>query len=170
MSADFRFCRMPGPPLTPAERRARREARRAAQREANVGRAEKMHQARLVWEGAPELRGDAEEDAPGRYHVGCSGWYYWHWHGSFYPAVLPRADWFQFYADQFDTVELNAPFYSWPTTATVRTWLKQAEGRRFIYTVKASELITHVKRFGRTKTLVRDFGHIADLLGPRMGC
>ena len=42
--------------------------------------------------------------------------------------------------------------------------------RKFVYTVKASELITHVKRFGGTKTLVRDFGHIADLLGPRMGC
>jgi uncharacterized protein YecE (DUF72 family) len=36
--------------------------------------------------------------------------------------------------------------------------------------VKASELITHVKRFSGTKTLVRDFGYIADLLGPRMGC
>jgi uncharacterized protein YecE (DUF72 family) len=161
---------MPSPPLTPAERRARRDARRAAQRVANVGRAEKMHQARLVWEAAPELPRDTDVTALSQYHVGCSGWYYWHWHGSFYPADLPRADWFPFYADQFDTVELNAPFYSWPTTATVRTWLKQAEGRRFIYTVKVSELITHVKRFSRTKTLVRDFGHIADLLGPRMGC
>ena len=43
-------------------------------------------------------------------------------------------------------------------------------GRKFVFTVKASELITHVKRFSRTKTLARDFGHIADLLGPRMGC
>lgn len=39
-----------------------------------------------------------------------------------------------------------------------------------IYTVKASELITHIKKFEGTETLVRDFGHIADLLGPRMGC
>ena len=52
----------------------------------------------------------------------------------------------------------------------MRGWLKQAEGRRFIYTVKVSELITHVKRFTGTKTLVRDFGHIANLLGDRMGC
>jgi uncharacterized protein YecE (DUF72 family) len=67
-------------------------------------------------------------------------------------------------------VELNAPFYSWPTAAVVATWLRQAGRRRFIYTVKVSELITHVKRFTGTRTLVRDFGHIADLLGPRMGC
>ena len=33
-----------------------------------------------------------------------------------------------------------------------------------------SELITHVKRFSRTQTLVKDFGYIADLLGARMGC
>jgi uncharacterized protein YecE (DUF72 family) len=42
--------------------------------------------------------------------------------------------------------------------------------RKFVYTVKASELITHVKRFAGTRTLIRDFGHIANLLGPRMGC
>lgn len=39
-----------------------------------------------------------------------------------------------------------------------------------MYTIKASELITHVKRFSHTKTLIRDFDHIADLLGPRTGC
>jgi uncharacterized protein YecE (DUF72 family) len=36
--------------------------------------------------------------------------------------------------------------------------------------VKVCELITHIKRFVGTKTLVRDFGLIADLLGTRMGC
>jgi uncharacterized protein YecE (DUF72 family) len=36
--------------------------------------------------------------------------------------------------------------------------------------VKVCELITHVKRLAGTKQLVRDFGLIADLLGPRMGC
>ena len=36
--------------------------------------------------------------------------------------------------------------------------------------MKACELITHIKKFGGTKTLVRDFGMIADILGERMGC
>lgn len=83
---------------------------------------------------------------------------------------MPTRDWFNHYAKQFKTVELNAPFYSWPTLATVNAWVRQAGRRHFVYTVKASELITHVKRFTGTKTLVRDFGHIADLLGQRMGC
>ena len=102
--------------------------------------------------------------------MGCSGWYYWHWHEVFYPKDLPRNEWFPHYADNFKTVELNAPFYSWPTVATVNTWIKQAGRRRFVYTVKVCELITHVKRFKGTKQLTRDFGFIADLLGPRMGC
>lgn len=47
---------------------------------------------------------------------------------------------------------------------------KAAGEREFVYTVKVCELITHVKRFSRTKTLVQDFGIIADLLGEHMGC
>ena len=72
--------------------------------------------------------------------------------------------------DHFSTVELNAPFYSWPTVATVESWLRQCDGRPFVYTVKVNELITHTRRFEGTERLVRDFGLIADLLGPHMGC
>lgn len=156
-------------PLTKEERRAKREARRLAQRAANVGRAAKMHSERISWEQSHPEPTAATTPAT-KYHVGCSGWYYWHWQDGFYPRDIPRSAWFAHYAKHFRTVELNAPFYSWPTVATVQTWLKQAGRRKFIYTIKVSELITHVKRFAGTKTLVRDFGHIADLLGPRMGC
>ena len=67
-------------------------------------------------------------------------------------------------------MELNAPFYAWPTSATVKSWLRQRGRRRFVYTVKVSELITHTRRFSRTAELVKDFGMIGDLLGPAMGC
>lgn len=153
------------------ERRARREERRAKQRIANVGRAAKMHVARLTYEGSEERAVPPPTAKPlARFNVGCSGWFYWHWRGGFYPDSLPTRDWFNHYSKQFKTVELNAPFYSWPTPAVVQTWIRQAGRRTFVYTVKASELITHVKRFAGTRTLVRDFGHIADLLGSRMGC
>jgi uncharacterized protein YecE (DUF72 family) len=105
-----------------------------------------------------------------QYHVGCSGWFYWHWRGAFYPEDLPSSRWFEHYARHFKTVELNAPFYSWPTLATVARWNRQIGRRPFRYTVKVNELITHTKRFARTATLVNDFGLIADLLGPRFGC
>ncbi len=126
-----------------------------------------MRAVRVTWETEPNT---ARPASLSKVNVGCSGWFYWHWRGEFYPSELPPSGWFAHYAGHFKTVELNAPFYSWPTVAAVRAWVRQAGRRRFVYTVKASELITHVKRFSGTKTLVRDFGHIADILGPRMGC
>jgi uncharacterized protein YecE (DUF72 family) len=158
------------PKLSPAERRAKREARRAEQRRQNTGRAAKMHLARLAAERAGDLIPPAIDLALPRINVGCSGWFYWHWGGAFYPAELPTSRWFEHYRQHFKTVELNAPFYSWPTEAVVASWLRQAGRTKFIYTVKVSELITHTKRFTGTKTLVRDFSYIADLVGHRMGC
>lgn len=151
-----------------AKRRAVREAKREKQRAANGGRALKMRDARLAH--APELEARNGASKAGRFNVGCSGWFYWHWKQCFYPPELTTKDWFAHYAARFKTVELNAPFYSWPSVATVESWVKQAGRRDFVYTVKVSELITHVKRFVGTKNLVLDFGYIADLLGPRMGC
>jgi uncharacterized protein YecE (DUF72 family) len=152
-----------------AERRARREARREKQRAENVHRAAQMHDARRHHVG-DSVPSDRDNSKLPRLIVGCSGWYYWHWKGAFYPSELPGKDWFSFYSSKFRTVELNAPFYSWPTVATVKTWLRQAKRRRFVYTIKVNELMTHRKRMIGTKTLVQDFYHIADLLGGRMGC
>lgn len=147
-------------------RRMARQAKREKERAASLVRAEKMHAARLENPVHEIVKADDS-----MHHVGCSGWFYWHWRGVFYPEEIPRADWFRFYAENFDTVELNAPFYSWPTVATVKRWLRQAaHSDRFVYTVKVSELITHIKQFTDTEALVLDFGYIADLLGPRFGC
>lgn len=148
------------------ERRERRRLRREKQRLDNFGRAEKMHIARssetIATIGQTRLESST--------YVGCSGWFYWKWAGKFYPEKLPASEWFNHYAAQFDTVEINASFYSWPTVATVRSWLRQSDERKFLYTVKVCELITHIKRFEDTKELILDFGLIADILRERMGC
>lgn len=153
--------------LTIEERRARKAERRIKQRQITLLRAGKMHKARLLAE--QDGNGTKTSKLPAL-NIGCSGWFYWHLKGSFYPTQMPTKEWFAHYANHFSTVELNAPFYSWPTLATVQSWRKQAEGRDMVYTIKASELITHIKKFEGTKTLIRDFGYIADLLGPLMGC
>jgi len=152
--------------LTAEERRERRRLRREKQREDNLGRAAKMHLARLKTK--KEGR-DGLSKLEASVHVGCSGWRYWKWRDSFYAGV-PQPDWFEHYLKDFDTVEINASFYSWPTVASVQAWRRQPGDRNFIYTVKVCEIITHVKRFRGTKTLVKDFGLIADILGDRMGC
>jgi uncharacterized protein YecE (DUF72 family) len=50
--------------------------------------------------------------------------------------------------------------------ANVQAWRRE---KKFVYTVKVCELITHVKKFKGTKTPTKDFGMIADVLGDRMG-
>jgi uncharacterized protein YecE (DUF72 family) len=156
------------PMLTREERRARRELRREKQRNDNIGRAAKMHAARR------QMETGRSEPSPSRLKtsvfVGCSGWFYWKWRGLFYPAELPTSKWFEHYAKHFDTVEINASFYSWPTVANVKIWKRQTEKLDFVYTVKVCEHITHIKKFKGTKTLVKDFGMIADILGDTMGC
>ena len=140
-----------------AERRAKREARREKQRAQNVVRAQKMHVERLEYEKAhPRAAERASKSGPVHAYVGCSGWFYWHWRDHIYKDV-PGSRWFEVYSKRFRTVELNAPFYSWPTLATVATWNRQIGRRKFVYTVKVNELITHTRRFVRTATLVKDF-------------
>lgn len=105
-----------------------------------------------------------------RIHVGCSGWFYSHWRGIFYPPREPTTKlWFAYYANVFDTVELNAPFYRWPKESTVRRWKRDAPPG-FIYSVKVNQEITHEKRMARTARLVREYYTIADTLGEKMGC
>jgi len=152
--------------IGPDERRERRRLRREKQRAANIGRAQEMHLARL----AATLPERQNTTLAGSSFVGCSGWFYWKWRGPFYPMELPTSEWFGHYVARFDTVEINASFYSWPTAANVRSWLRQSGTQTFIYTVKVCELITHIQKFEGTQALVKDFGLIADILGERMGC
>jgi Protein of unknown function DUF72 len=118
--------------LTVEERRERRRLRREKQREDNRGRAAKMHLARLK---ATKQGSDGPRKLEALIHVGCSGWRYWKWRDSFYVGV-PQPDWFEHYLKDFDTVEINASFYSWPTVAGVQAWRRQPRDKKFVYTVK----------------------------------
>src|SRR4030095_6545057 len=59
-------------------------------------------------------------------HVGCSGWVYKHWRGLLYPEGLPQKRWFERYAEEFDTVEINASFYRLPLASTFEGWRDKA--------------------------------------------
>jgi uncharacterized protein YecE (DUF72 family) len=77
--------------------------------------------------------------------IGCSGWSYEHWRGRFYPHSGSSARWLELYAESFDTVEVNATFYRLPTLKTVEGWVARTP-EDFIFTVKASRYLTHVRR------------------------
>jgi len=90
------------------------------------------------------------------YFIGCSGWFYWHWRGLFYPAQSLPKEWFKEYCKKFNTVEINSSFYHFPTEKTVKGWLRKIP-KNFIYTVKVNKAITHIKKFKNTKKLVKNF-------------
>jgi uncharacterized protein YecE (DUF72 family) len=100
--------------------------------------------------------------------VGCSGWQYAHWRGDFYDARLPPSRWFAWYAERFDTVEINNTFYKLPGAETFARWREQAP-RSFLYAVKASRFLTHMKKLkDPDEPLERFFDH-AGSLGSRLG-
>jgi hypothetical protein len=142
--------------LTREERRVRRLLRREKQRHDNIGRAAKMHAARLRMEAD---HGKSAAGLKASAYVGCSGWFYWKWRGLFYPDGLPTGEWFRHYARHLHSVEINASFYSWPTVANVNAWRRLPGKREFVYTVKACELITHIKRFRGHKNTHHGFWH-----------
>jgi uncharacterized protein YecE (DUF72 family) len=109
--------------------------------------------------------------------VGCSGWQYRHWRGDFYPAELPQARWLEYYAERFDTVEINNTFYRLPEAETFGAWARRAPPR-FVYAVKASRFLTHMKKlkdpaeplqlfFSRAVRLGGSFGPVLYQLPPR---
>ncbi|MCO5171387.1 MAG: DUF72 domain-containing protein [Planctomycetes bacterium] len=83
--------------------------------------------------------------ARGDARVGTSGWQYRHWRGVFYPEGLRTAEWFDFYAGRFDTVEVNNTFYRLPEAATFTAWRRQAPAG-FLYAVKFNRFGTHMKK------------------------
>lgn len=105
---------------------------------------------------------------PKRYLVGTSGWHYDHWQGNFYPHGLARAKWLGFYAERFSTVEINSSFYHLPSEKAFSGW-KECTPTGFIFSVKVSRFITHIRRLKDAGEAVDRFMERARLLGARLG-
>lgn len=101
-------------------------------------------------------------------YIGTSGWVYQHWRGIFYPMELHGTKWLAFYADHFQTVELNASFYRLPTENAFRAWATNAPGG-FVFAVKASRFVTHVKKLKDVAGAIENLLARARLLGPKLG-
>jgi len=77
--------------------------------------------------------------------IGTSGYIYPHWEGIFYPENWPKTKKLEYYCQHFDTVELNNTFYRLPGEKTFEGWYKKTP-KNFIFAVKVSRFITHVKK------------------------
>ena len=101
-------------------------------------------------------------------HIGCSGWVYKHWRGLFYPKGLPQKRWFERYAEEFDTVEINASFYRLPLASTFEGWRDRAPDG-FFYAVKVNRFITHLKKLVGVEQALSEFVALARRLEHRLG-
>ncbi len=88
--------------------------------------------------------------------VGCSGWMYDDWRGRLYPAREPKRRWLELYAEHFDTVEVNSTFYRLARREAVAGWVTQTPPD-FVFAVKASRYLTHVKRLTGIEDGVKRF-------------
>jgi uncharacterized protein YecE (DUF72 family) len=93
---------------------------------------------------------------------------YKHWRGLFYPEGLPVKRWFAFYADTFDTVEINNSFYRLPPPETFAAWRKQAPPG-FRYAVKANRFITQAKKLKDCEEPLVRMMDAVSALGPALG-
>lgn len=100
--------------------------------------------------------------------IGTSGWNYPHWKGAFYPDDLPAERRLAWYAERFDSVEINATFYRLPTTETLDAW-RDAVPAGFRFAVKASRYITHMKKLKDPRESTARFFEAVERLGDRLG-
>jgi uncharacterized protein YecE (DUF72 family) len=116
----------------------------------------------------------------GKCYIGTSGWSYDHWAGVFYPPDLKTADRLAFYINHFNSVEINSTFYHLPTPSAFKGWRESAP-KGFIYALKGSRFITHMKKLKnpeeplelfleRTRILKDNLGPILFQLPPRWRC
>lgn len=100
--------------------------------------------------------------------LGTSGWQYRHWLGRFYPTRPRVADDLAFYAERFRTVELNGTFYKLPDAEVFADWARRTPDD-FVFAVKASRFLTHIKRLREPDEPAARLLERARKLGPKLG-
>jgi uncharacterized protein YecE (DUF72 family) len=105
-----------------------------------------------------------------KFYTGCSGFYYREWKDIFYPEKLPQSKWFAFYCEHFNTLEINATFYKFPTEKSLAKWYNTSPAD-FKFSVKAPRIITHYKKFNECESFLNDFYTVARKgLQDKLGC
>ncbi len=103
------------------------------------------------------------------YFSGCSGFYYNHWKGRFYPEKLSKTHWLDYYTRFFNTLEVNNTFYRYPSQKLLEGWYNKTPSD-FRFTVKANRIITHLHKFKGTEQYTASFYKLAHLLREKLLC
>jgi uncharacterized protein YecE (DUF72 family) len=101
--------------------------------------------------------------------IGCSGWSYKDWLGTFYPNDLPARDYLKFYSKAFDCVEIDSSFYRVPLPTIVEQW-RRITPDDFLFTAKFPKKITHDNKLENFEPYLARFYSVMskfeDKLGP----
>jgi uncharacterized protein YecE (DUF72 family) len=103
--------------------------------------------------------------------IGCSGFYYNHWKGLFYPENLPKKEWLVYYSEHFNTVEINNTFYRMPEEKALKNW-HEITPVNFKFSVKGYRFITHMKKLSVDDTLIdflERFQYTTAMLKEKLG-
>jgi len=103
-----------------------------------------------------------------QYHIGTSGWQYPHWKGTFYPGDVKSSDRLRYYSTRLDTLELNVTFYRQVKETTFRKWYDTVP-HGFLFSVKMSRFITHVRRLRPDDASIGRFLSGASALMDKLG-
>lgn len=103
------------------------------------------------------------------FYIGTSGWSYEGWLGNFYPDKIKSNLILPYYAQTFDSVEINNSFYQIPKEKNVCNWA-EISPPDFMFSCKANRYITHIQKLkeveGSTTRLLEAFSHLGEKLGP----
>src|SRR5437016_1104996 len=100
--------------------------------------------------------------------IGTQGWSYPDWHGVFYPPGAKQEDRLPFYAEVFDTVEIDATFYGPPKATIARSWARHAPAG-FTFAAKLPRDITHEGGLRDSGAALAEFAQSLEPLGDKLG-
>ncbi|TMC45785.1 MAG: DUF72 domain-containing protein [Chloroflexi bacterium] len=104
----------------------------------------------------------------GKSFVGTSGWSYTSWKPVFYPQEVKSKDFLRYYATRLKTLEINYTFNHLPTEKNIASW-REATPPEFLFALKASQHITHVRQLQEPAETLPIFFDRARPLGDRLG-
>jgi uncharacterized protein YecE (DUF72 family) len=112
----------------------------------------------------------AKRAAEGGTYVGISGWTYAGWRGVFYPEKLPHKRELEHASRKMASIEINGSFYSLQRPTSYRRWYEETPPG-FVFAVKGSRFITHMKKLRDVETPLANFFasgvlRLAEKLGP----
>lgn len=102
-------------------------------------------------------------------YLGTSGFSYSDWVGNFYPAGMPKREWLNYYAREFDTCEVNSTFYALPKPSSLKA-MAEKTGEGFLFCFKANQEMTHQR--GDNAPIFKAFCQVLEpiITAGKLGC